>query len=85
MDDVPNEIEELENKIINAGMSKEANKATTELNKLKLMPPMSAEATVVRNYIDWMVMFPWKKKTKVRHDLKLPSRFWKLSIMAWKR
>jgi ATP-dependent Lon protease len=75
MDDVPNEIEELEKKIINAGMSKEAKtKATTELNKLKLMPPMSAEATVVRNYIDWMVNVPWKKKTKVRHDLKIAEQ-----------
>jgi len=75
MDDVPNEIEELEKKITNAGMSKEAkSKATTELNKLKLMPPMSAEATVVRNYIDWMVNVPWKKKTKVRHDLKIAEQ-----------
>ena len=75
MDDVPNEIEELEKKIANAGMSKEAKtKADTELNKLKLMPPMSAEATVVRNYIDWMVNVPWKKKTKVRHDLKIAEQ-----------
>ena len=51
-------------------MSKEAkNKATSELNKLKLMSPMSAEATVVRNYIDWLVNVPWKKRTKIRHDL----------------
>ncbi len=70
MDDVPNELEELEQKITAAGMPKEAKtKAETELNKLKLMSPMSAEATVVRNYIDWMVNVPWKKKTKVRHDL----------------
>jgi ATP-dependent Lon protease len=75
MDDVPNEIEELEKKIINAGMSKEAKKkAETELNKLKLMSAMSAEATVVRNYIDWMVNVPWKKKTKVRHDLKIAEQ-----------
>jgi ATP-dependent Lon protease len=75
MDDVPNEIEELEKKIINAGMSKEAKKkADTELNKLKLMPAMSAEATVVRNYIDWMINVPWKKKTKVRHDLKIAEQ-----------
>jgi len=75
MDDVPNEIEELETKIANAGMSKEAKtKADTELNKLKLMPAMSAEATVVRNYIDWMVNVPWKKKTKVRHDLKIAEQ-----------
>uniref|UniRef100_UPI002E10AD2F endopeptidase La n=1 Tax=Methylomarinum vadi TaxID=438855 RepID=UPI002E10AD2F len=72
MDDAANEIEELEKKIKEAGMSKEAKaKADAELNKLKLMSPMSAEATVVRNYIDWMVSVPWKKKTKVRHDLKL--------------
>ncbi len=72
MDDASNEIEELEKKIAAAGMSKEAKvKADAELNKLKLMSPMSAEATVVRNYIEWMVGVPWKKKTKVRHDLKL--------------
>ena len=75
MDDVPNEIEELEKKIANAGMSKEAKKkAGTELTKLKLMPAMSAEATVVRNYIDWMVNVPWKKKTKVSHDLKIAEQ-----------
>ena len=75
MDDVPNEIEELEKKIANAGMSKEAKKkASAELNKLKLMPAMSAEATVVRNYIDWMVNVPWKKKTKVSHDLKIAEQ-----------
>ncbi len=75
MDNAPNEIEDLEKKIENAGMSKEAKtKATTELNKLKLMSPMSAEATVVRNYIDWMVNVPWKKKTKVRHDLKIAEQ-----------
>ena len=72
MDDASNEIEALEKKISAAGMSKDARtKADAELNKLKLMSPMSAEATVVRNYIDWMVGVPWKKKTKVRHDLKI--------------
>ena len=72
MDDVSNEIDELEEKINASGMSKDAKiKADAELNKLKLMSPMSAEATVVRNYIDWMVGVPWKKKTKVRHDLKV--------------
>ncbi|WKJ91603.1 endopeptidase La [Methylomonas montana] len=72
MDEASNEIEELERKIAAAGMSVEAKtKATAELNKLKMMSPMSAEATVVRNYIDWMVNVPWKKKTKVRHDLKV--------------
>ena len=75
MDEAPNEMAELEKKIINAGMSKEAKtKAETELNKLKMMPPMSAEATVVRNYIDWMINVPWKKKTKVRHDLKIAEQ-----------
>lgn len=72
MDEAGNEVEELEKKIAAAGMSAEAKtKATAELNKLKMMSPMSAEATVVRNYIDWMVNVPWKKKTKVRHDLKV--------------
>ncbi len=71
MEDAPNEIADLEQKIEKAGMSKEAKeKATSELNKLKLMSPMSAEATVVRNYIDWLLKAPWKKKSKVIKDLK---------------
>ena len=75
MDEAPSEMAELEKKIANAGMSKEAKaKADTELNKLKMMPPMSAEATVVRNYIDWMINVPWKKKTKVRNDLKIAEQ-----------
>ena len=70
MDDVPNELEELEQKIEKAGMSKEAKtKAKAEIGKLKMMSPMSAEATVVRNYLDWLVNVPWKKRSKVRHDL----------------
>jgi ATP-dependent Lon protease len=70
LEDVPNEIEELERKIQKAGMPKEARKkAEAELNKLRLMSPMSAESTVVRNYLDWMVGIPWKKRTKVLHDL----------------
>ena len=70
MDDAPNEIAELEKKIARAGMPKEAReKANSELDKLKLMSPMSAEATVVRNYIDWLVKAPWRKRTKVKHDL----------------
>ncbi len=70
LEDAPNEMEELERKIQKAGMSKEAKtKATTELSKLKMMSPMSAEATVVRNYIDWLVNVPWKKRSKVRNDL----------------
>ncbi len=75
MEEAPNELEELEQKIEKAGMSKEAKKkATAEMNKLKMMSPMSAEATVVRNYIDWLVQVPWKKKTKVRLDLALAEK-----------
>jgi len=70
MDEGSNEIEELEKKISDAGMSKEAKeKATSEVNKLKMMSPMSAEASVIRNYIDCMVNVPWKKRTRIRHDL----------------
>ncbi|HEX4299558.1 MAG TPA: LON peptidase substrate-binding domain-containing protein, partial [Gammaproteobacteria bacterium] len=70
LEDAPNELEELERKIQKSGMGKDAReKATSELNKLKLMSPMSAEATVVRNYIDWLVNVPWKRRTRVRHDL----------------
>ena len=70
LDDVPNEFEELAEKIEKAGMSKEAKaKAEAELNKLKLMSPMSAEATVVRNYIDALVSVPWKKRSRVRNDI----------------
>ncbi len=71
MDDVPNELADLEKKIEKAGMPEEAkDKAVSELNKLKLMSPMSAEATVVRNYIDWLVKAPWKKRSKVFKSLK---------------
>ncbi len=70
MEDAPNELADLEARIEKAGMSKEAKeKATAELNKLKLMSPMSAEATVVRNYIDWLLKAPWKKRSKVLRDL----------------
>lgn len=65
-----NEIEELKKRIDAAGLPKDAlAKATAELNKLKQMSPMSAEATVVRSYIDWLVQVPWKAQTKVRLDL----------------
>src|SRR5256886_2569409 len=65
------DLDELEKKIKSAHMSKEARvKAESELKKLKLMSPMSAEATVVRNYIDTLVALPWKKKSKVSTDLK---------------
>ena len=70
LDDVPNELDDLANKIEDAGMSEEAKeKATSELNKLKMMSPMSAEATVVRNYIDWLVSIPWKKRTRISRNL----------------
>ena len=70
LEDVPNEAEELKLKIDEAGMPKEAkDKATTELNKLKMMSPMSSEASVVRTYLDWMISVPWKKRSKVRLDL----------------
>ena len=71
MDDAPNEIDDLQNKITEARMSEEAlDKANAELGKLKMMSPMSAEASVVRGYLDWMVSIPWFKRSKVRHDLK---------------
>ena len=71
MDESPNEIEDLAKRIESAGMSKEARgKATAELNKLKMMSPMSAEATVVRNYVDWLVNVPWKKRTRIGRDLR---------------
>lgn len=71
MEDGTNELDELASKIAESGMSKEAlEKAEGELKKLKMMSPMSAEATVVRNYIDWLLAVPWKKRSKVRKDLK---------------
>ena len=70
MEDVPNEIDDLANKIKKAGMHKEAKgKAESELSKLRMMSPMSAEATVVRNYIDWLVNVPWKKRSKISKDI----------------
>jgi ATP-dependent Lon protease len=70
LEDTPNEIEELGQRIEKAGMPKEVKaKAQAELNKLKMMSPMSAEATVVRNYVDWLVSVPWKKRTKIHQNL----------------
>ena len=70
LEDAPNELENLEKRIRSAGMSKDAEtKALTEFNKLKMMSPMSAEASVVRSYLDWMVQVPWKKRSKLRNDL----------------
>ncbi|GIX34267.1 MAG: Lon protease [Lysobacteraceae bacterium] len=71
LEDAPNELEDLARKIASAGMPKAVEaKAKAELNKLRQMSPMSAEATVVRNYIDWLVEVPWKKRSKIRRDLK---------------
>ena len=64
------ELDQLETKINQIGMPKAAlEKAKSELNKLKMMSPMSAEASVLRNYIDWMTSVPWKKRTRIKHDL----------------
>ncbi len=71
IDEAPNDLDELARKIAEAGMPKPVEtKAKNELNKLKQMSPMSAEAGVVRNYLDWLLGVPWKKRTKVRKDLK---------------
>ncbi|MCB9993888.1 MAG: endopeptidase La [Hyphomicrobiaceae bacterium] len=70
-DDGGNELGELEEKIAKTKLSKEArDKANAELKKLKQMSPMSAEATVVRNYLDWLLNLPWGKKSKIKKDLK---------------
>ncbi len=69
-DDEKSEVDEMRKRIDDAGMHKEAKqKADTELNKLKSMPPMSSEATVVRGYLDWILNVPWKKKSRIRRDL----------------
>jgi ATP-dependent Lon protease len=69
-EDGSNELEELSNKIEKAGMPKAVkSKARAEYNKLKMMSPMSAEATVVRNYLDWLTQVPWKKRSRTRIDL----------------
>jgi ATP-dependent Lon protease len=70
LDNAPDEFETLTQKIKDAKMPEEAmKKATTELNKLKMMSPMSAEATVVRSYIDWLTNVPWAKRSVVKKDL----------------
>lgn len=70
LDNVPNEAEKYERAIQESGMPKEASdKAIQELNKLKMMSSNSAEATVVRSYLDWLIAVPWKKRTRVKHDL----------------
>ena len=71
LSDVPNELDSLKERIDSAGMPKEARKkASNELAKLRLMAPMSAEATVVRSYLDWMLSIPWRKRRRVRRDLR---------------
>src|ERR1700676_735741 len=66
------DLAEIEDKIKKTKLSKEAHeKATHELKKLRQMSPMSPEATVVRNYLDWLLSIPWNKKSKVKKDLKL--------------
>jgi ATP-dependent Lon protease len=70
LEDAPNEMEELGKKIERIGMPKAVKaRATSELNKLKLMSPMSAEATVVRNYLDWLTQMPWRRRTKAHIDI----------------
>lgn len=70
LEDSPDEFEALNRKIDEAGMPEDAReKALAELAKLKMMSPMSAEATVVRSYVDWMVQVPWKARSKVKKDL----------------
>ena len=75
MDEAPNELDELQARIDEAKMPQEAQeKALSELGKLKMMSPMSAEASVVRSYIDWMVNVPWSKRSKVKHDLRRATK-----------
>ena len=69
-DDGRDEIAELEERLEKAKLSKEAReKANGELKKLRNMSPMSAEATVVRNYLDWILALPWKKRSRVKNDM----------------
>tara|TARA_Y100000389_G_scaffold60135_1_gene56257 strand:+ start:187 stop:2580 length:2394 start_codon:yes stop_codon:yes gene_type:complete len=75
MDDVPNEIEDIEKKIAKSGMPKDVmQKIKGDINKLKMMSPMSAEASVLRNYIDVLVGVPWKKRSKVTKDLVIAEK-----------
>ena len=70
-----NEVEELKKKIDTAGMPKDVHeKAITELKRLELMPPMSAESTVSRNYVDWLIAVPWKKRSKEIRDIKAAEK-----------
>jgi ATP-dependent Lon protease len=72
IEDAPNDLEEIARKIAEAGMPKAVEaKAKSEFNKLKQMSPMSAEAAVVRNYLEWLLGVPWKKRSRIRKDLKV--------------
>ncbi|SDD62197.1 MULTISPECIES: endopeptidase La [Kordiimonas] len=74
-DDGREEIQELEDRIAKTKLTKEAKeKCLAELKKLKSMSPMSAEATVVRNFLDWMLTIPWGKKSRVKKDIKLAQK-----------
>jgi len=74
-EDQPNEIEELKQKVAKANMPKDAEeKAYKEIERLESMPPMSAEATVCRNYLDWLISLPWNKKSREKRDLKDAER-----------
>jgi ATP-dependent Lon protease len=71
LDESGHDLGDLEKRIEESGMPEEAlEKARGELNKLKMMSPMSAEATVVRNYLDWMLMLPWQERSEISHDIK---------------
>jgi len=74
-EDQPNEIEELRKKVEQSKMPKEAeDKAIKEIERLEAMPPMSAEATVCRNYLDWLISLPWNKKSREKRDIKEAER-----------
>ena len=75
LEDGGNDLDDLEKKIDESGMPQEAlDKCKNELNKLRMMSPMSAEATVVRSYLDWMISVPWKKRSRLRNDLQRAER-----------
>ena len=85
-EDGEGEVAELESRIAETKLSKEArDKAEAELKKLKNMSPMSAEATVVRNYLDWMLSIPWGKKSRVKKDLAAPRRSSTPITTGWRR
>ena len=85
-EDGASEIAELEDKIEATELSKEAReKADAEVKKLKNMSPMSAEATVVRNYLDWMLSIPWGTKSRVKKDLARRKRYWMTIITGLRR